>query len=180
MPNSSGLSTAGRATPSAPAFSSSAVPSAAVVSPAASPPSPARRRAQEAVRRAREVSQFEAPSAPLRAEARLEFSDGRAVDLEADGETGEFPIVRVEAESRTRIQVRYFGAGGVWPSEVSVHVEDGGRLGNGEAVQVCRLEGEQMGFEFVASDQAGHHRLTLRRGVDRKVLDLWVEKEREP
>jgi len=127
------------------------------------------------VLQARLRSKLERPSAPLGASARIERADGQSVELGADEETGCFPTVVVEGGSTNRIEVRYAQADPEYPPEISVHVEDGGYLGNGQWVQAVPLEGNRAQFEFVTSDQSGHHRLTLRRGADTKVLDLWVE-----
>jgi hypothetical protein len=59
--------------------------------------------------------------------------------------------------------------------KVVVEVLDGGVLGNGKGVQVISLDGKRnMSFHFQVSDSLGLYRVTLRKGHDLKMIQLWV------
>ncbi|HYV91429.1 MAG TPA: hypothetical protein VE978_06585 [Chitinophagales bacterium] len=60
--------------------------------------------------------------------------------------------------------------------QVVISVEDGGKLDNGKTVKVAQLDNQKklsFSFRFIADDP-GVYRITLRKGNDEKVVQLWA------
>ena len=107
--------------------------------------------------------------------------DAEAVVRTADGSirlvpdpAGDFPQIVTTPGATAEVSVVY--ADGDGPREAVLQAEDGGAFAGGGVVRTAPLNDRNaLLFAYVVSTQRGHHRVTLRRGADVKVLDFWVE-----
>lgn len=111
-------------------------------------------------------------SAPGGAPTAVVELDGESYELSVN-QVGYFERVRVQPEQKIPVVVNC--PDGFAGQYVVVEVEDGGLLDTGKIVKTVRLdERKQVAFTMQVSGNAGIHRVSLRRGANLKVLDLWV------
>lgn len=88
-------------------------------------------------------------------------------------QAGRFNRVRVKPSTPFPVEVAY--SEGEPGQNVVVEVEDGGELGNGNGVEVVKLDTQRrVNFSFKADATPGKYQVVLRKGVDEKVLEFWV------
>ena len=104
------------------------------------------------------------------AKARATVND-KSFDL-APNQLGVFQRVYVGARSQIAVKVDYPKA--VNGDPVIIQVQDGGQLDNGTVVQKGEIKDGNVAFNFRATENAGIHRVSLRKGSDVKTLDFWV------
>lgn len=74
------------------------------------------------------------------------------------------------------ISVEVFYPQGNKGDEVVLAVEDGGKFDNDKAIKVVQLDNQKklaFGFQFIP-DNPGIYRITLQKGSDTKVVQLWA------
>ena len=65
--------------------------------------------------------------------------------------------------------------------KVLLSAEDGGKFENGKRIKLLQLDNQKkVFFDFQVSDQLGIYRVSLRKGNDTKVVQLWVGPEHSP
>jgi hypothetical protein len=113
------------------------------------------------------------PFTPREAEAVVTTGAG-TFRLDPDP-AGDFPAVVAGPFSTAEVRVVYAEREG--PETVVLQAEDGGMFPGAGIVSTVRLdERATVRFAFVTGPQAGHHRVSVRRGADLKGFDFWVER----
>jgi hypothetical protein len=80
-----------------------------------------------------------------------------------------------------KVPVEMYYPDGKPGEEIVILVQDGGMLDNGNRLKVGKLDNERkLSFGFQVTDHPGLHRVMLRRGLDSKVVPLWVGPEPAP
>jgi hypothetical protein len=88
-------------------------------------------------------------------------------------------ISNIEKNGLVPIEIAY--PDGIEGEKIVVAVLDGGKLDNNEIVQVIQLNKERKCvFTFQVTEQIGLFRLSLHKGTDEKIVQLWVGPEPKP
>lgn len=89
---------------------------------------------------------------------------------------GVFPRHPLPASIPVDLEVSYPDAPA--GAKIVVAVQDGGRLANGQAVQVLTADASKKApLRFTPGNNRGLYRVTVRRGMDVKTLEFWVGPE---
>ncbi len=111
----------------------------------------------------RDARTEKAATEPLDADAVV--TTGAGTFRLAPDPAGDFPPLVTGPQSTAEVRVAYADREG--PETVVLQAEDGGEFAGGGIVRSIRLEdGAAVRFTFVTGPQAGHHRVSVRRGAD--------------
>jgi hypothetical protein len=113
---------------------------------------------------------------PAIAKVRTETGGGREVELLPNWIGVFVPRPVVDPGTAVTVEVAYPEGN---PGErVVASVEDGGDLADGGAVQLLELDRDRkVSFDFTAGANVGIYHITMRKGTDRKTVEVWAGAE---
>ncbi len=88
-------------------------------------------------------------------------------------QVGNFPEISVRPQTAINISVVY--PAGQANEKVTLTALEGGNLGNGLATQDVTLDSLKTAtFSFATGSGRGLYRVSVRKGIDEKILEFWV------